>query len=38
MKKEDFRKRDIITGKKLENPLNKKDLSKHELDEIMLED
>ena len=35
-KKGDFRKRDAITGKKLDNPLNKTKLSKHELDDIML--
>jgi len=35
---EDFRNVDVITGKKLLNPLNKKKLSPQELDDIFLED
>ena len=35
---EDFRKNCGITGKKGNNPLNKKNLSPQEMDEIFLED
>ncbi len=35
---EDFRNTDGITGKKLNNPLNKRKLSAEEMDEIFIED
>lgn len=34
---EDFMQRDVVTGKKIRNPLNKGKLSSYELDEIFLE-
>lgn len=34
----DFIEKDMVTGKKLWNPLNKKELSSEELDDIFLED
>lgn len=34
---EDFVQRDVVTGKKIRNPLNKGKLSPYELDEIFLE-
>jgi len=35
---EDFRQKDPITGRKLHNPLNSKNLQGYELDEIMMDD
>lgn len=37
-KDDEFVDKDVITGRKLNNPLNKKKLSDDEMDSIMLED